>query len=96
MKKTITKNDFIQGFENMGKGNTFTVCGREALYDYLTDLEKNLRMEMEFDVISICDCFAEYDSLDEALNDYGINNKKDLVENYTTIKLLNGHVIVSK
>lgn len=72
MKKTVYFNDFINGFEAFGRGDSFSYDGFRVLYDYLIDLEEAIGEELEFDIIAIdCD-FTEYDNIEDFQVEYGL------------------------
>ncbi len=70
MKKTIYASDFIDAFEHAGRRNQFSYAGKQALYDYLTDME-SCGVETELDVVAICCDFME-DSAEGIADDMGI------------------------
>lgn len=49
--------DFVQQFEAYGRRNQFTCAALEALFDRLSELEGNYRL----DVIELCCEWTEYD-----------------------------------
>ena len=71
MKKNVTEYEFVNAFDDCGRGNNFSRLGRFALYEYLTDLEEDCGVEFEFDVIGLCCEFTEYESLEDFRNSYG-------------------------
>ena len=73
MKETLTQSSFIQRFKAVRPHN-FSYTGLCVLYEYLTDLEQETGIEIEFDPIAICCDYTEYDSKREAISDlYGKN-----------------------
>ena len=60
MKTTVNFNDFVDGFQKIGRGNQFSFNALELLYNYLESVEKETGTEMEFDPIAICCSFSEY------------------------------------
>ena len=71
--ETLTKSQFSDAFNKMGRGEQFSYEARDLIYDYLDESES-----YELDVIGICCEFAEYENLKEFQNDYG--------EEYTSIE----------
>ena len=59
MKQTISKSDFIHEFEAMGRVGNFSYEGREILFDYFEQLEKDTGEEMELDVVALCGQYSE-------------------------------------
>ena len=71
MKNTITKHDFIYTFmQSSERKDTFSYAGLEALFEYLEQYEEDTGEEMEFDMVSICCDYTEYENLKEFQDDY--------------------------
>ena len=71
MIQTITINDFIRAFEQMGRAKAWSIAGLTALFDHLEECEDPNR-PMELDVVGI-DCeFTEYADINELKNDYSV------------------------
>lgn len=71
MKTTVRQSDFVRAFDEYDRSANFTVAGREALFDYLEELEDSTGKEMELDVIAICCDFEEYANIQEFVDAYG-------------------------
>lgn len=71
MKKTVNKEEFIEGFVRMGRKDNFTVKALEAMYDALIGIEEDVGIEMEYDVIAICCEYSQYKTKNEAAKDMG-------------------------
>lgn len=71
MKQTVTQGEFVKAFDDMNRGNNFSINGRRALYDYITEYEENTDTETELDVIALCCEYSEYPSCLEAAEDHG-------------------------
>ena len=84
MKQTVTEYEFVNAFDDMGRGNSFTRTGRFALYEYLTELEEDCGIELELDVIAICCDFTEYADEDEVREAYELEDHED-IHDYTTV-----------
>lgn len=78
MKQTVTQSDFVQAFDDCHRSNNFTIAGRGALFDYLTELEEDTGEEFELDPIAICCDYAEAASAVEMAEDYGYGFEPDL------------------
>lgn len=96
MYTSVNNFDFIQAFEDAGRGNQFSREALFALFDYLEELEQDLDEEIELDVISICCDYTEYESLEEFNKDYGVEHEtiEDLEYETTVIRLDSGGIIV--
>lgn len=70
MKQTITRGDFHDAFEKMGRKDNFSYDGLDALFEYLEDY-------MELDVIALCCDFFEYDTALEAAKESGYDGAED-------------------
>ena len=78
----INESEFISMFQNIRPEN-FSIPALRALFDYLTDLERDTGEPMEFDVIALCVDWSEMDA-DEIRREYGhidgISEAEDLDE----------------
>ena len=70
MKQKATASDFHDAFIAYGRGEQFSYKGRDALYDYLTELEDDTGTEIELDVVALCCDYSEHSSLVEWAEDY--------------------------
>ena len=64
MKETVTRHRFIDGFRECNREENFSYEGREALYEYFTNIEYD-GFEIEYDPITICCEYTEYTSIEE-------------------------------
>lgn len=71
MKTTVNKFDFVRAFDTADRGNNFSRPAREALFEYLEELEESSGEEMELDVIAICCDWSEYNTALEAAIEMG-------------------------
>lgn len=94
MFKTVTQSDFTASFHRMGRGNQFSHEGLLALYEFLNEFEDSTGEQIELDVIGICCDFTEYESIDEALLEYGLENLDELQDQTFTLQLNNGGLII--
>ena len=98
MKTTVNFNDFVDGFQKMGRGNQFSYDGLKLIFDYLENLEEEIGEEIEFDPISICCEFTE-STLDDINNDFDMNFKslsaarKFLEEQTNVIGVINDSIV---
>ena len=84
MKQTVTEYEFVNAFDKMDRGNSFTRTGRVALYEYLKELEEDCGIEEELDVVAICSTYSEYADEDEVRKEYGLDEDED-IHDYTTV-----------
>jgi hypothetical protein len=85
MKIEISESDFIRAFDDYDRSENFSVSGRIALYNYLTEEEDSTGEEINLDVIGICCDFNEYNDIEEYLMDYNTTiDRKDFddIEDY--------------
>lgn len=86
MKKTVDQSEFVKEFDEYNRSENFSVEGREALFDYLEQLEEDMDSEIELDIIALCCEYSEYESLEEFNNDYGKECETiDEISDYTQV-----------
>jgi|DEB0MinimDraft_4_1074332.scaffolds.fasta_scaffold00241_33 hypothetical protein len=91
---TLTKYEFVERFLEIRPDN-FSREGLEALYDDLEDLSEGMGEAIEFDPIAICCDYTEYDSIEEAIEDYpSVENFAHLDDLTDVLKLENGKLVV--
>jgi len=61
MKKTMTLFDFLDEFKKI-RPNNFSRDGLTALYNYLVELEEDMKEDFEFDPIALCCEYTEYEN----------------------------------
>lgn len=77
MYMTLSVDDFMDAFNDAGRGNQFSSQGLRAMFDYFTDLEDQTGEPMELDVVAICCDYTEYDSALDAASEYGFEPEED-------------------
>lgn len=91
---TLTKDDFIRRFLELRPEN-FSVYALEALYDELEEISEALEEDIEFDPISICCDYTEYDSLEDIQKDYpSVKNLEHLLDNTTVLLCSNAALVI--
>lgn len=90
MKDTITQSQFTDRMRQHG----FTYEGANALFDYLQEYEESTDQELEFDPIAFRCEFFEYETIEEALNEYEFQSLSILERQTQVIFLDNGGIIV--
>ena len=68
MKQTINVSKFIDAFEEMGRADNFSYAGKEALFQYLEEMNP----DMILDVVALCCTYAEYASIEEYASAYDV------------------------
>lgn len=63
-------------FDDMGRKDNFSLHGIEAIMDYLEECSEDGSIDL--DIIAICCDFTE-SSIEEYLNDYGLDGFEELV-----------------
>ena len=96
MKQTIGKAAFKDAFYAYNRGDNFSPAGLAALYDYLTDLERDTGEEYELDVIALCCDFSEYttEELREAFPELAAEAGDDDRELFELVEEQAGHFIL--
>lgn len=90
MKQYVTRWNFRDAF--LGSDtykNNFSYDGLTALFNYLEELEEDTGEEMEFDVVSICCTYSEYENLEEFQECYSDEYESiEKLEEYTTVIMI--------
>jgi len=86
MINTVNEYDFIQAFNNMGRGDQFSYEGLKALFAWIEEYEEGSDTQMELDVIALCCDFTEYDNLEAFQSEYG--------EEYETLEDIENNTIL--
>ena len=103
MKLTLTSYDFVNLFGQRRPDN-FSRDALAALYEYYRDSEEDTGEEIEFDPVSICCDWTEYDSASEAAEAYGweageAEGEKEalqyLHDETTVLELEKGYVVLN-
>jgi len=87
MIMTLTEHDFINLTNEFSQHkDNFSYEGKKALFNYLEELEEE-DFQIEFDYISLCCDYSEYDNLDDLFEAYDlsllmIKNKTEVIEFY--------------
>jgi hypothetical protein len=72
MKQTLTKQNFIDAFNNSYRKDNFSYQGLEKLFDYFEQFEEETGEQIELDIIAICCDFTEYENINELKKEYEI------------------------
>lgn len=87
----VTESIFVDEFRKIRPDN-FSYTGLLTLYKYLEEM--GLDYEAELDVIAICCDFQQFDTLEEALKEYG-KESMELLQDFTIVlQCDDGSVIV--
>ena len=87
MIMTLTEHDFLNLTNQYSQHkDNFSYEGKKALFNYLEELEEE-DFQIEFDYISLCCDYSEYDNLDDLFEAYDlsllmIKNKTEVIEFY--------------
>tara|TARA_R100000458_G_C8112558_1_gene134753 strand:+ start:63 stop:368 length:306 start_codon:yes stop_codon:yes gene_type:complete len=84
--KEINNVGFKDEFINYGRADQFTLNGLETLYQFLNESYTD-EEPYELDVIGLCVQFTEYESLEDCLQEVGIDDIKTLedLQNHTIV-----------
>lgn len=99
MKTTVNFHDFQDAFRRMDRAGQFSRPGLRALFDYLEELECETGDEHELDVVALCCDFAEYDTAEDAAEEYGWtpedgDNPLEWLQEQTSVIEVHGHTQV--
>ena len=61
---TVSSYDFERAFADMGRNDSFSASGLNALYEYLEEYSEGTGEPIELDVIGLCGDFSEHDVAD--------------------------------
>ena len=92
--KELNFYDFKREFEDYNRDKQFTLQGLSALYEYVLELSEDSGENYNIDVIELCTTFTEYESVNQALEDYGLTNYGQLEENTIVLPLDDGKIII--
>lgn len=101
IKITIdSTSQFRDQFHRMGRGNSFTYEGYEALFSFLEETSQD--SDLELDVIAICCDFSEY-STEELMKEFNPDNNFESIEELLSdmrdsallLEVSNGNYILS-
>ncbi len=93
MIQTVNFSTFHDAFTSRRPDN-FNYSGLRALFDYLKQLEEDLGESIKLDVIDICCHFSQYDSVEDALEEYRLEDREELEDNTQIIECADGSVII--
>jgi len=96
MYQRISFSDFLDAFRRHGREDQFSYKAKEALFEYLQDLEEATGKPVELDIVGLC-CDYQEDDTDTIIDECGLdasdceddNDRRVLVveflEEHTTI-----------
>ena len=73
MKTTVSAIDFIDSFRRMGRNDQFSPAALRALFEHITEMEREAEDEIELDVIGLCCEWQEFKTALEAAVEYGFD-----------------------
>jgi len=91
MKQTINFYQFRDAFMNL-RPNNFSYEGLTVLWEYFEQYEESTSTEIELDVIAICCDYTE-STIEEVLNNYGLNSLEELEEQTIVIPVNEDEII---
>lgn len=83
----LNRWQFVDEFKKVRPHN-FSYEGLHALFDYLEQLSEDIGSDIDFDPISICCDFSEYDTFKQFQNDYDYIDSFDELREKTNVILL--------
>jgi hypothetical protein len=66
----VTKSDFHDRFQAMGRGEQFSYEAKNALFDWLEEYEDSTGEQVELDIIALCCEYSEMDDLGDYNSQY--------------------------
>ena len=92
MIETLSTSEAAHRLLNDDNAN-WSYNGAHALIEWIEDLEEDTGTPIEFDRVAIrCD-FSEYESIEEVLEQYGLDSEEDLHDHTTVIEFEGGVII---
>jgi hypothetical protein len=93
----VNRHMFHQYFRDIRPEN-FNAFGLDALFEYLNELEEDLGEPMEFDVVSLCCEYSQYNTLADYNSDYGTEHESwdDVADETTVIKITDEAAIIQQ
>ena len=92
--KHYTVDSFRDEFYNYNRGNQFSYEALEVLYNLLEEESEAIGEPVFLDVIGLCCDFTEYESLDEALKELGLEDLESLEDETLTYELSTGSILI--
>tara|TARA_Y100001963_G_scaffold117461_1_gene163410 strand:+ start:152 stop:478 length:327 start_codon:yes stop_codon:yes gene_type:complete len=81
MIMTLTENDFIELTNKYSQyKDNFSHVGKKALFEYLQEYEQDTGEQIEFDYISLCCEYSEYETEQDLLQEYSSKSLESLRE----------------
>lgn len=80
----LNRWQFMDEF-NKRRPHNFSHAGLHTLFDYLEQLSENMGSDIEFDPISLCCDFAEYDTFKQFQADYDYIESMEDLQRHTTV-----------
>lgn len=77
MKQSVNQSDFLYAFHDMNRADQFSVGARNALFEYLEELEQDTGVEIELDVIALCCDYSEHENSRACIEDMGYDFKPE-------------------
>ncbi len=103
MKMTLNFNYFMDNLPE-SRYAQFSYDGWKALFNYLSEIEEETGEDFEFDPISLCCEYEEYETAREAAKDHGMEDEEEdekrakewLRDRTAVIELLSGGVVIAQ
>ena len=92
--KQYTVDSFRSEFYNYNRGGQFSYEALEVLYNLLEEESEAIGEPVFLDVISLCCDFTEYESLNEALKELGLEDLESLEDATLTYELSTGSILI--
>lgn len=84
MYQQITFSTFCDAFHRAGRNNQFSYEAKQALFDYIEELEQDTGEQQELDVIALCCEYAEIDEDDSEYSQY-VGDDADLEDDVIAV-----------
>lgn len=85
MKINVNFSMFCDRFRELDRTEQFSYEGKQALFDYIEDLELDTGKEEDLDVIALCCDYTEYENLKEIKEAYSDIKTLDDLRDHTQV-----------
>jgi len=77
MYQEVSFGDFVDAFNDCGRGDSFTYKAKKALFEYLEEYEEDTGSKVKLDVVALCVEYSQYDNLEDIADNYPDMQDKD-------------------
>jgi len=94
MYTRVNFSDFCDAFAKMGRDDNFSYDGKQALFQYLEDIEDGTGERIELDVIALCCEYTEFEDWDDFCEQYSDIEDMGKLRDHTTVIETDGDAFI--